>query len=812
MKHIIFSVLRIAVLLLLAIHGMTASSQALAPAVSYTSREADDILEATQKTVITIQDRLQDQSQETDDAALALMRDDLQKAQSIADSIAAQQEPELTGVQRRLKELGAPNAGKPEPPDIAQQRTQLTQHQTTLDAQVRLAHLLAVEAGQGQDKIEQLQRARFQAQLGKRSPAILTATFWQGVLRDMPRDMERLSGLGRLLVDRMEAIPLQAWSVAVMLALALLTCTTMLHRRLAAFTIRHTSPSRLRRSIFAVLTVILYTLVPGLWIFIILHTFRWGGEPETIVETFLAQCMSASYIAGFVAGTGKILLLPDQPSWRLPQITDRLATKLARLPVLFAVTVALAWATQRVLELVNASLFTTLLMNGVMTVTLDMLIGFTAWKLRLSMRTLAHEAVTEDKPRSALPVSPWVHAVPSVLTGIVAISLSAFLLGFVALSSLIVQEIIWMSLVACTTYLLLVLVADISGSLVVRVGKESKAERISEQQASVLCQLLVICSGCLRLFLVLSAITLLLLPLGEAPDQWLQRRLGFLTAGFQMGEITIKPTSVVLAMTLLLLGIFMVKILKSWMVHQFLPVTRLDEKMRAPTARLLSYLAYFTVGIITISSLGIELERMAWIVSALSVGIGFGLQAVVQNFVSGVILLMERSVKVGDWVSLGEIEGNVRRISARATEIEMFDRSTMIVPNSKFVTKMVRNVTMANPMGLVSVQFNMPLDADADAVHTVVHDTIVQHPDVLENPAPTVSLQGFNESSLTFSASCHVGSPRSAAHVRSALMFEILRNLRQAGLIVPVVQPVIIADPAVSPQTGALSAKDPPQH
>src|SRR5690606_16166417 len=121
--------------------------------------------------------------------------------------------------------------------------------------------------------------------------------------------------------------------------------------------------------------------------------------------------------------------------------------------------------------------------------------------------------------------------------------------------------------------------------------------------------------------------------------------------------------------------------------------------MRSSAARLVSYVGYVAAVVVALSAAGIGFDRMAWIVSALSVGIGFGLQAVVQNFVSGLLLLAERPIKVGDWVSLGtDVEGNVRRINARATEIERFDRSTVIVPNSEFITKVVRNVTLSEPL------------------------------------------------------------------------------------------------------------------
>ena len=103
-----------------------------------------------------------------------------------------------------------------------------------------------------------------------------------------------------------------------------------------------------------------------------------------------------------------------------------------------------------------------------------------------------------------------------------------------------------------------------------------------------------------------------------------------------------------------------------------------------------------------------------------------------QNFVSGLILLVERPVKVGDWVALGDIEGDIRRINVRATEIQMGDRSTMIVPNSELITKTVRNVTLANAQGRVQIKLPMPLDTDADAVIAAMRDAFAANSAVLE--------------------------------------------------------------------------------
>lgn len=137
-----------------------------------------------------------------------------------------------------------------------------------------------------------------------------------------------------------------------------------------------------------------------------------------------------------------------------------------------------------------------------------------------------------------------------------------------------------------------------------------------------------------------------------------------------------------------------------------------------------------------LAALGISVERIAWVASALSVGIGFGLQAIVQNFISGLILLAERPVKVGDWVKLGDTEGDIRRINVRATEIQAGDHSTVIVPNSEFITKTVRNMTWGGSQGRVLLRLPAPLDTDAQRMRALILDAFKAHESILRAPGP----------------------------------------------------------------------------
>jgi len=150
----------------------------------------------------------------------------------------------------------------------------------------------------------------------------------------------------------------------------------------------------------------------------------------------------------------------------------------------------------------------------------------------------------------------------------------------------------------------------------------------------------------------------------------------------------------------------------------------------------------------------------------------------VQNFISGLILLAEQPVKVGDWVVLGTTEGDVRRINVRATEIQLGDRSTLIVPNSEFITKTVRNMTLANAEGRVLIRLPMPMTTDAQRVRELMLEACRAHEGVLETPAPSLTLEGIEGGLLIFQAIAYVPSPRLAGGVRSDLLFTILERMR----------------------------------
>ncbi|HEY0230525.1 MAG TPA: mechanosensitive ion channel domain-containing protein, partial [Dokdonella sp.] len=380
---------------------------------------------------------------------------------------------------------------------------------------------------------------------------------------------------------------------------------------------------------------------------------------------------------------------------------------------------------------------------------------------------------------AARPV--WVGlGIAALWLGVFA-SLLALVFGYVALAHLLVRQMVWLGIVVASLYLLMHLIEDVCATALSSRAKWAQSTLGLEPR--MLDQFAVLCSAAFRVAVFLFALVVALAPFGTDPSDLIARgsQVGS-GLPLPLGKIELTPAALVGAMLVFILGLAVVRIVQRWLLDKYLPTTRLDAGMRSSVTTLLGYVGGVIVFAFALSALGLGVERIAWVASALSVGIGFGLQAVVQNFVSGLILLVERPVKVGDWVVLDNAEGDIRRINVRATEIQMADRSTVIVPNSELITKTVRNVTLSNADGRVRLRVPLPLDSDAECVREVVRAALAAHAGVLATPEPSVLLDAIEGGSLIFIAIAYIDNPRQAGSIRSDLLFDVLARLRAQGI------------------------------
>ncbi|SAI67981.1 membrane protein [Bordetella ansorpii] len=716
------------------------------------------------------------------DSDLEKWRGDVQQVQSQADALAESLAPRLADVTARLNQLGPVSEDAKEAPDVAEQRRQLEKSSSSVDAQVKLARLLSVEASQTAERISAMRRTQFQERLGERRGTFLSATFWRELRNEAPRDLRRVGDLGRDLLAGMSETPAWAWiALAIMLA-GLLALRRWLRERLLRLTSTRVPPGRLRRSFLAAALALLGAAVPGAVASLISIALTWSGSLEDDIQALLGDMVGIVCLAGYIGGLGYALLSASRPSWRLLPLPDAVAEGLRWLPSSLAILAVLMWLSQRLPALLNISLTATIALNGLTALALGgvLAVALMRGERRRRAAAIAEAAASADAGADAgQPVPPrpfWVGILVNLAWLALIVSLGGILIGYAALGTFMIGQGLWALIVVSSAYLLSVLLEDGCTTLLAgRYVDEKTPQSRLRQQAAVLL------SGASRIAVLMVAAVLLASPFGEGPDE-LVHRLDLLHRGLQIGEIQLKPGSLLQALLSLALGILAVRVLKRWLTDRYLPTTNFDPGMQTSAATLFGYAGIVFAVSLSLSVLGLGLERVAWIASALSVGIGFGLQAVVQNFVSGLILLAERPVRVGDWVSLGGIEGDIQRINVRATEIQMADRSTVIVPNSEFITKTVRNVTHSNPLGRVQIRLPMPLATHPAEVRDLMLSAFAEREEILETPAADVYLDGIEGDRLMFNAVGYVSSPRAAYVTRSKLLFEILQRLAEAGL------------------------------
>jgi potassium-dependent mechanosensitive channel len=726
------------------------------------------------------------------DTELQAMRSGALAAQSRAAGIANQLAPQIGALDARVTELGTPQPGAKEDPDIANQRTLLTKSRGALDAQVKLARLLALENGQLAEQLRTLRRSEFQARLGERTRSVLATSFWVELRDELPRDWQRLATLGNEITAAAHDTPASVWLLAPLVAAAALWSLSRLKRSPLHWLTTHAPAGRVRRSVYALVVVVQWTLAFGIVATALEAMLDWKGSLSPPNEVLLAFGASRLWFTGFVYGLAKALLSARRPTWRLLPIPDAVATATRGFPALIAFAGLATGLAERLAVAVNASLALTVAINcGValamgLTMVLALMRGERVWRVELA-KDGAHARPT------------WLAIAAGLNWLVLATAVVCLLAGYVAFGSFAIKQVVWAAILLGAVYLLGALIDDALMAWLAAghrdaEGKPQQPATPAGSRASA--QVAVLASGLLRLALLLLAVMLLLVPFGEGPSELL-RRSGPWRQSLSIGEFKLEPIAVLQALIVLVVGVGVVRGLRRWLTDRYLPTTSLDPGMRASTTSLFGYAGIVIAIAVAMSAMGIGLERIAWVASALSVGIGFGLQAVVQNFVSGLILLAERPVKVGDLVSLGGIEGDIRRINVRATEIQMGDRSTVIVPNSEFITKIVRNVTLADPLGLVQVKLPVPLGSDANQVRELLLAAFEANTDVLDTPAPNVLLDGIEHGQLLFNATGFAKSPRVTGNVRSALLFDMLLRLKEVGITLSAPPTMLMNAPVV---------------
>lgn len=258
-----------------------------------------------------------------------------------------------------------------------------------------------------------------------------------------------------------------------------------------------------------------------------------------------------------------------------------------------------------------------------------------------------------------------------------------------------------------------------------------------------------------------------------------------LRSGVTIGQVNLSAGDILTFAFIFLAGYVATRWTQRIINLSILPQFGLDRGSQASIVTMIGYAGIVLAAVIAIASTGLDLSSLAFVAGALSVGLGFGLQSIVENFTSGVILLIERPIREGDWIEVGNFSGIVRKVSVRSTHLESFDRHQIIIPNSQLITGSVKNLSLGAALARVVVPVGVAYSSDLEKVRAVLLEIAHANPGVLPSPAPSVTLDAFAESSINMRLLLFVPDATDGASIASQVRFAIAERFGKEGIELP---------------------------
>jgi potassium-dependent mechanosensitive channel len=723
-----------------------------------------------------------------------LTDDDLQRLRGENDPLAlalqgavADLTPRLAASAKRLAEL-TPKSGETAPTtDVAAKEldSEKKRHDT-LDANLRAARAMLLQSDDLNTRISAARRQLFTQRTFAQSSSILSPQLWTAVWREVPVDGAVMRGLIGNWLDAVgerltiaEKIEMAAGLIALALAAAPLG---WLARRFVYRDPGESAPSRLRRALAAAWLFLILAALPLAALGVLAGALDSFNLSDPSVQGVIESVFAAARVLIGVNALARGMLAPGRPAWRLVPMTDRSATIVYRL----AMTIATIWAVERLIEPAAdavASLNIAVAGRGVGAVLAALAIAYALRQLG------AHPTGAAASPQN----EAWIPLRTLGWTAALVI-FAAALTGYIAFATFLVNQAIYLSVVGSALTIADIIAQDGTEAILkpdAAIGARVLA--MAGLRRNVLAQIVVILQGLARLVVLVVAFAAVLKPWGvQSQDMFGALRAAYF--GFSIGGVSLSLSSLIGAAIVFAVGVFFTRLIQDWLGSRLLPQTRLDAGVRNSVRTIFGYVGVIVAALLAGGQIGLDVQKVALIAGGLSVGIGFGLQTIANNFVSGLILLWERSIRVGDWVVVGTEQGFVRAIKARSTEIETFDRGSLIVPNSNLVSGVVKNWVHNDRVGRIVVSVNVAYESDLDKVRDLMIAAAKAQEQVLAIPAPTVLFAEFGDWALKFNLICFVDDIELGERTRSDINFEVLRRMREAGL--RIAYPALPPDPA----------------
>jgi potassium-dependent mechanosensitive channel len=706
-------------------------------------------------------------------------RDELQQVHSQIAQLSTRLQSQLDAVKAQLNVLGpAPPAGESEPPQTELSRARL---------KYRLGLLVGGKASSGSaelrvddflNKIEDIRRDEFASYLSRPIPGIYSYQTWSKVPGYVPETVQRVRNLvsdwWRGTHDR-DGVARVGLETVLLFVLLCVVGWRGVHKLRAWH-----GPGELSfwRRASAAAGVIVFRVLPVAVPIMFAYVMTAADQPFPYRLSWLFYLAAESIVIVFTVGAlVTTVFSPWAPHWRLIAVSDAVAVRICGLVILLAfVYSAAAWLYA-----------VTLLVRAPFALVIAVALPSSLLLAGLVVAILRTPTGAKDPPESSMVL---FRAIRSLVWIIVAAIVVCALTGYLALAHFLAQQLVVTGLILVSVYLMLVWIdglaqcmSDDSAALGRWLQERWKLEEGRREQLALPVKLL------LKLAVLIVAVPLIMLQWGYTrPDieEW-YRQLFF---GFHIGDTQVTLGALAASVIVFAVGYAAARLFQGWLDIQVLQPAGLSGGVRHSIRTAVGYLGILIAALAAFSYAGFSLSSLAIVAGAFSIGIGFGLQNIVNNFVSGLILLVERPVRVGDLVVVGGEEGYVRKISVRSTELETFDHANMLIPNSSFISEKVKNWTLHNRIGRIVISVGVAYECDPGEVKEQLLRVARENPDVLSSPEPIVELTGFGASSINFALYVFVEIHDIARpmRVRTALSITIFRAFAEAGIRIPFTQ------------------------
>ena len=682
--------------------------------------------------------------------------------------------PRLAEINARIEQLGPPPAegAPPEPEAVAEERAALAQEKAEINVLIGQAENVSIEVNRDIGDIATMRRELFANTLSKRYE--INYALFDEVISEAGDETAqlygRISSSLRFALNFKLAQFLGATFFALLAAVVLMIGGRRLFGRLIVADPANADPSYLSRLSVAFWSTLLPLLAVAVFLGLTHFLYSSYGVLRADLAPVMLRLVQVIQLVYFVHRLAQAALAPSLPNWRLIAVETPAAYMLVWLITLTALIIGFDFLLDSINELLRAPLALTVGKSLVSTVLVGLLVILIG-----AVKPFA--GATADSPRR-----PWPILLRYILYVLGGVTILAALAGYIGFARFMAQQIVVTGAILATMYIGFQSAAAISEEgAFARSGLGRRLTRSRKIEESTLDQFGLLTSILINILVLCGGLPLILFQWGfQAGDiqTWVYR----LATGITVGSITISLVGILTGILVFFAVFFLTRWFQGWLDGKVMARGRVDTGVRTSIRTAVGYAGVAIAALVGVSAAGIDLSSLALIAGGLSLGIGFGLQNIVQNFVSGLILLAERPFKAGDWIVSGSVSGTVKKISVRATEIETFQRQTVILPNSELINSAVGNWTHRNKLGRIEIPVSISYASDPKIAHAVLLDIARSHPSVLRNPEPFVLFSGFAATSINFEIRLVLADILTGSQVQNDIRFAIVERFAEEGL------------------------------